>query len=320
VIAEDSFPRRCPVATLVVATKNRRDGLRRTLQSATTQRGELEVIVIDDGSNDGTSSMVAQEFPSVRLVRHEQSAGYIQRRNEGAGLATAPYIFSLDDDATYSHPDTIEQTVAEFTADPRIAAIAMPCINVQPENRFRQPYPSDGQTYITNTFIGTAYAVRRDAFLAMGGFRTELIHQGEESDFCIRLLDRRLFVRLGAAPPILHDESPQRNVFRWDAYGRRNNLLFAWQNAPLGMLFPHLAMSLLNGVRHALRTRRFRSNFVGLAMGLAAIAKHFRCRSPVSHATYRQFRQLAANGYARLPAAQANASNTPHAKDATCPS
>ena len=168
----------------------------------------LEVIVIDDGSTDGTAEELGKKFPEeqsttsdlprvtsglpvLRLIRHEVSAGYIVRRNEGARAARGNVIFSLDDDAVFSSPCVVEQTLRDFS-HPRIGAVAIPYIEPHKANREMQRAPTREDIWITASFIGTAHAVRRDVFLALGGYREHLVHQGEEGDFCLRMLAAEL--------------------------------------------------------------------------------------------------------------------------------
>ena len=70
-----------PASTVVITTKNRKDELRTALQSTLRQTVAVEILVFDDGSTDGTSQMVAAEFPQARLHRVEQSLGIIEARN-----------------------------------------------------------------------------------------------------------------------------------------------------------------------------------------------------------------------------------------------
>ena len=80
-------------AGVVISTKNRRDELRVALGSCIAQDRALEILVIDDGSADGTSEMVRRDFPNARLARHESSKGLVVSRNEAAQLALSEVIF-----------------------------------------------------------------------------------------------------------------------------------------------------------------------------------------------------------------------------------
>jgi glycosyltransferase involved in cell wall biosynthesis len=280
-----------PAATILITTRNRKDELAAALASCLTQSAPCETLVIDDGSTDGTAEMVRERFPSVRLKRHETSGGYILRRNEGAELASAPYVFSIDDDAAFPSPHTVAQTVAEFD-HPRVGAVAIPFINVNQDDVVRQRAPDADRVYVTASYIGTAHALRRDVFLRLGGYRPFFVHQGEEGDYCLRMLAAGLVTRLGRADPIHHFESPRRDFTRMDVHGRRNDVLFAWYNVPLPYLLWHLPATVINGLRHGLRCGRPGNQARGLARGFLDAAKTWRDRRPVARAVYRLHRRL----------------------------
>ena len=285
-----------PAATILIATKNRKDELAGAVASALAQTAPVEVLVIDDGSTDGTAEFVRQRFPAARLVRHDQSAGYIVRRNQGAEAASAPVVVSIDDDAAFPSPRTVEQTLAEFD-HPRIGAVAVPFIDVRHGPAVRQQAPPGAGAFVAASYIGTAHAVRRDLFARLGGYRPVLFHQGEEGDYCVRLLAAGYVVWLGRADPIHHFESPKRDFTRWDVYGRRNDVLFGWHNAPAAALPVQWAGTVLNGLRHGLRVRRPGNMVRGLAEGFAAVlGPARRGRAPVPADVYRLFRELKTGG------------------------
>jgi glycosyltransferase involved in cell wall biosynthesis len=282
-------------ASIVITTKNRKRDLRNALASCVVQTAAPEVLVIDDGSTDGTTEMVRSEFPAVRVHRCEESKGLIVRRNEAANLATGEIIFSIDDDAAFSDERTIEQTLSEFD-DPRIAAVAIPFVNVNQSPKIHQAAPDLNGVWLTNEFIGTAHAVRRNVFNELGQYREYLFHQGEEGDFCVRALDAGYFVRLGRSQPIWHYESPNRSRARMEVYGQRNLMLFAWHNVPRSALPIHLMGTILKGLAWGLRHGCLWHRVNGTSRGVIAILHEWKLRSPVSQQTYRLYRRLKKKG------------------------
>lgn len=282
-------------ATVVITTKNRKDELAVAVRSALEQRAKPQVLVIDDGSTDGTSEMLAVNFPSVVVHRNETSRGYIVQRNRGAELASGEIIFSIDDDAAFSTPYVVEQTLAAFD-NPRVGAVAIPFINVKQDQVVQQKAPDTKGVYVLASYIGTAHALRRELFLQLGGYRAHLFHQGEESDFCIRLLDAGYVVAAGTADPIHHFESPRRSNQRMAIYGRRNDILFGWHNVPLAGLPLRWIRATAGGVLHGVKTGSPLWNLRGLINGYAACLKFARHRKPVSAKTYAMFRRLQKEG------------------------
>jgi glycosyltransferase involved in cell wall biosynthesis len=284
-----------PIATVVITTKDRKDELCGALESVMSQTVPLEVLVIDDGSTDGTAEIVRAKFPAVRVIRSDLSQGLVVQRNRGAQLATTPFIFSIDDDAAFSTPYVVEQTLAEFSA-PRIGAVAIPYIEPLKSNRLMQRSPSPDRIWITDSFIGTAHALRRDLFLQMHGYREALVHQGEERDYCIRMLNCGWLTRLGNSDPIFHYESPRRDFGRMDYFGRRNDILFAWHHVPLPWLPVYLAATSFNSLRSACKVRRFYHMAAGMCAGYFECFRKWSERSPVSNRIFLLYRQLKKRG------------------------
>jgi len=93
---------------VIIPTRDRRDRLGQAIRSALSQRDlELEVIVVDDGSSDGTGATVrALQEPRVRLVRNAVPLGESGARNRGVGEATGAWVAFLDDDDLWA-PDKL---------------------------------------------------------------------------------------------------------------------------------------------------------------------------------------------------------------------
>ena len=283
-----------PAASLVLATRNRQEELRSLLVSAREQSVPLETIVMDDGSSDGTAGMVQQQFPEVRFYQVASARGPAFQRNRGTELASCNIVFSLDDDALFISPQTVAQSLEEFD-HPRLGALGIPFVNVQQDHAVQQRAPASG-IHVTDAFVGAAYAVRRDVFLQVGGYREHFFYMGEEGDLCLRMMNAGYVTRLGTADPVHHFESSRRNLSRADFSGRRNDILFCWHNVPMPYFPFHLLGTTLNGLAFGLRAGRFWKMFEGMASGYANSLSRWKERKPVSSEIYRLHRSLKKHG------------------------
>lgn len=280
-------------ATIVIVTKNRKEELAKAIQSALKQSKTVEIIIIDDGSTDGTAQMVKNEYPTVHFVHSDKSCGYIVQRNLGARLAKSNFIISIDDDAELSSPNIVKQTLKYFK-NPRIGVVAIPYVEPSKENKILQKPPESGTTWISESFKGTAHALKKDIFLKLGGYQESLVHQGEESDYSIRLLNAGYVVCLGDLDPIIHWESPKRDFNRMDFYGSRNNIIFVWQNVPMPYMPIHLIGTTFNTLRFTCNPTRFVNRLYGVLMGYS---NFFTLRrEPVQKQTYLLWREIRKHG------------------------
>ena len=204
-----------PTVSALIPTRNRQAMLLDTIASVLAQTVAAEVIVVDDGSTDGSAAAVAERFPPdrcpVRVIRHDTSAGPARRRNEAAAAAVTPFLFTIDDDCLVPSPRTFEQTLAGFQGQPRVAGVTIPFVNVRqgPDVYYRATAGAGPE--VSHMFYGGMVAFRRSAFLAVGGYRPAYFILVEEPDLSVRLLNAGYVVRLGSADPIHHLESPVRN-------------------------------------------------------------------------------------------------------------
>jgi len=282
-----------PEATIVVTTRDRRDLLRRMLPGALAQ-GDVEVLVIDDGSRDGTDTMVREEFPSVRVERSETSLGLIAQRNRAARMARGDILFSIDDDAEFADTSTVSQTLERF-ADPRVGAVAMPYVDILLSPHVQNRAPGAG-SWVASTYRGTAHALRRDVFLALGGYRAELERQGEEPDYCLRMLAAGYVTLLGSTAPIVHREAPRPQPDRTLALVWRNELLHGLHNVPLPYLPVRLAKVLASAALSAFELRRPAPVARGVLEAATLLPRTWRARAAVPRATYRLDHDLRRRG------------------------
>jgi GT2 family glycosyltransferase len=271
--------------TIAIVTRDRRDELRRALRSALEQEGAIEVLVLDDGSRDGTSEMVRDEFPGVRVARYDDNAGVAVRRNDAASLARGRVIVSIDDDAVFTSPRIVADTLADFD-HPRIAAVAVPYIDVGNDPAVGQQAPDATGRWVTSIFRATAYAIRRDVLVDLGGYDGRVDQFGEEWELSLRMLDAGYVIRLGRADPIHHHESPKRSWRRMDINSRRNEQLISWTYFPFPWNLLSMAWYAVKGLRNGLRVRRPSAAVIGVGSGLRACVAARHARRPISRAAF----------------------------------
>jgi GT2 family glycosyltransferase len=107
------------VATVVIVSWNRVDLLRRCLPAVLAQEldpgDEFQVMVVDNGSRDGTAKMLAREFPGVRVVRNRENLGFARGNNVALRQVTSPFAVLLNNDAV-PEPGWLRALLAPFAA------------------------------------------------------------------------------------------------------------------------------------------------------------------------------------------------------------
>lgn len=285
-----------PVASVVITTRGRCKELRKAVLSCREQTGvAIEVLVYDDASEDETQEMVTREFPDVRYFRSEKHTGYIVLRNRGFEDAIGRYVFSIDDDAWFSQPETVAEVVQQFESQPDVAAFALRYTEPlrQKSQGFMQPVDSGQQV---RNYIGCAHALQRQAALDVGGYVESLIHQGEERDLCIRLLERGQRVVYLHTAPIVHEPSPKRDHAALNYLGLRNTFVFDVLNVPFPYIVYRLPADVFLLLKHKVSRRTFPKRLWHVFRALFALAAFVFRRAPVSKSTYQKFRSLPSHG------------------------
>lgn len=103
----------CPRVSVVIPTHNRLQLLQRAIASALAQTvQDIEVIVVDDGSSDGTAEwLAAQKEPRLRFLRHDTPRRAPAARNAGTRIARGEWIAYLDDDDVW-YPNKLERQLS----------------------------------------------------------------------------------------------------------------------------------------------------------------------------------------------------------------
>ena len=220
-----------PVVTALIPAYNEATVIVRTVESLLRGGEEVdEILVIDDGSTDGTAALVEREFadvPAVRVLR-QRNSGKSAALNHGVAEAAGEVLICCDADTQFA-PGAVGRLVRHF-ADPQVGAVAG---NVKVGNRVNVLTRWQSLEYITSQnldrlaySVGDAITVvpgaigawRRSAVRAVQGYTADT--HAEDTDLTWRLhrAGWRIRTEQGA---IAHTEAPERlgallkQRFRW---------------------------------------------------------------------------------------------------------
>lgn len=190
--------------SVVIATYNRCDSLRRCLHAVVAQTlPPLEVIVVDDASTDATVQMVEQEFPAVKMVSSSANRGPAVARNAGIRLASGDLVAFTDDDCV--PPDNwLASLVAGFREFPGVVGVSgyqeagdeLVAHNAvaQADRVMRLQSSGSGAEHVQQGgedlpgFGTNNVAYLREALVAVGGFdESFVVASGEDTDLKVRI-------------------------------------------------------------------------------------------------------------------------------------
>lgn len=193
-----------PLVSVVIPTRDgasRIDGVLGALERQTVAHSLFEVIVVDDGSTDGTAA-VAAAHPGVRVVR-TAGGGQPSASNAGAEAARAPLLAFTDDD-TSPAPDWLERGLAgceRLGADLLAGRVELTTADPPTDAELLDV----GRGYLDQArnaaegFGATANLwVRRETLLSLGGFNAQAAFQTHDRDLGDRA--RAAGLRVGYAP------------------------------------------------------------------------------------------------------------------------
>jgi GT2 family glycosyltransferase len=283
--------------SVVIATRNRVEELLHTLARLDSLPERPEVVVVDNGSSDGTALRAARALPRARVIALDANRG-AAARNAGARAATTPCVAFCDDDSWWA-PGALTRAAELLDAHPRVGLLAGRVLN-GPEHSLdpacaamaasplRPARSLPGRRVLG--FVACGAVVRREAFLQAGGFAAPAGVGGEEALLAADLADlgwQLLYVDDLVAH---HHPSSVRDPARRRATVVRNALWFAWLRRPPGAVVRTTLAALRAGARDPSARRGVREAFA--QPGLLA---HRRRLSPDVEADLRRLERRPMN-------------------------
>jgi GT2 family glycosyltransferase len=238
--------------TVVVATRDRRQSLLRTLDRLSELPERPPVVVVDNGSSDGSAQAVRSHHPCVRVIEAGRNLGAVAR-TVGVRAADTPFVAFADDDSWWE-PGALARAARHLHAHPGLGLLAARVV-VGPARRLDPVCVAMASSPLGTIpgmpgpsvvgFVACGAVVRRKAFLDVGGFSPVLFFLGEEALLAQDLLAAGWGVVY--APDVVAQHGPDADHHRGDRRRLtvRNALLATWLRRP----WPVVARQVVDTVR-----------------------------------------------------------------------
>jgi len=262
--------------TVVIATRNRCPELVCTLQHLHELIPRPPVVVVDNGSTDGTAPAVREQFTDVEVLALRRNHG-APARNLGVLAARTPYVAFSDDDSWWA-PGALQRAATALDGHPRLGLVAArtlvgPAARSDPVNTLLAgsplPRSADAPGPSVLGFLACSAVLRRRAFCEVGGFSSLLFFVGEERLLCYDLATagwERVYLDDVVAHhhPSAHRPAPERRRVT----ELRNTLLTAVLRRPLRVVLAAAAALGRDSVRDTAARAALREALVRLPTAL----------------------------------------------------
>lgn len=219
-----------PLVSVLIVTWNRKKDVLETVESVYEQAyRKFEIIVVDNGSDDGTITALRLSQPDVKVVALDRNIGISAGRNAGIRIARGEIIFCLDSDASLHH-DALTNLVHRFQADLDIGVINSKIVNAYTKELDGGPgwaYSEEQKAnqdveFLSWSFSEGGAAIRKQVFDRVGLFWELLFFGCEGQELSLRVWDAGYKVLYYPESIVYHRASSQQRVAGKD----RDSLFF----------------------------------------------------------------------------------------------
>jgi glycosyltransferase involved in cell wall biosynthesis len=180
-------------------------------------REDVEFIICDDGSTDGTATYVATHFPKINLIRNEVSKGYLFNRNKLLNTCKGIYAISLDDDANFLSENPLEEIEKHFIENNNCGLIAF---RIFWGKELPKSITSDEEIEQVKGFVGCGHAWRIETWKKIPNYPEWFGFFGEESFASFELYKKNFEVHYLPSVLVHH---------RVDVIARKSNNDYQWR-------------------------------------------------------------------------------------------
>ena len=285
--------------TLIITTRDRLEQLKITLIKLKGVIKFSQIIICDDGSQDGTSTFIKTFYPKIYLIRNIKNKGLIASRNILLGFVKTPYAISLDDDANFLTDTPLKHLEQYFDQNPLCAVLAFRLFwgLKEPEKTTTK---SDKTSIRVRSYAGGAHAIRMSSWRQIPNYPEWYTFYGEEDFASYHLFQKKMEVHY-FLPVLVHHRVKLVNRKQNKDYivRTRRSLHAAWSNyflfLPISLIPKRLVYSIVQQLKRKVFKGDFKAllgvilAFVQLSINIGRLIKH---RKALSKKEYQKYFQL----------------------------
>ncbi len=206
--------------SIIVVNFNVKEFLKNLLDSIrkASQNFSLEIIVVDNASDDGSVEMIKEKFPEIILIENKSNVGFGKANNQGLKIAKGKFILLINPDTLVAE-DTFVKMIDFFSANPDTGMAGCKILNPDgtlqlacrrsfpgpwtaftkvsglstlfPKSKlfakYNLTYLDENQTYEVDAISGSFMMLKKEVYEKIGGFDEQFFMYGEDLDLCYRI-------------------------------------------------------------------------------------------------------------------------------------
>jgi hypothetical protein len=241
--------------SICVVTYKARDYLRESLISLSenSRRIRYEVIVVDNGSQDGTKELLEREFPTTQFIENQVNEGFTRPMNQAMRISSGRYLLQLNPDTVVlenalekmikfmdEHPDigicgpkvlnmdlTLQKSCRRGESRPwAVISYFLGLARLFPDRKFfgeyQMSYKSEDEIHPVAGVAGSCMLIRRDVVARVGYLDERFFAYQEDADFCFRTREAGWKIYYYPEAQIIHYGGkggsrvhPYRSIYEW---------------------------------------------------------------------------------------------------------
>ncbi len=206
--------------SIIIVNYNVKEFLQNLVHSIhkAAQKINVEIIIVDNASSDGSVEFITEKFPDVKLIANENNLGFGKANNQGLKIAKGKYFLLINPDSIVSE-DTFTKMISFIETHPSVGLAGCKILNPDgtlqlacrrsfpgpwtsfckvtglstlfPNSklfaRYNLTYKDENQSYEVDAISGSFMMMKREVYEKVGGFDEDFFMYGEDLDLCYRV-------------------------------------------------------------------------------------------------------------------------------------